>query len=558
MPPSPYSLRVETRLVDIGVVVRDPGGRAVAGLKQTDFQVWDDGRPRTITSFTVDTARAPQLAASRQPGVAAPPDLAADQRRPASGAKPPRYVLLFFDDANTSLGDLTHAQTAARRFVREGLAAGDLVAIMTSSGAHALEFTAGREQMVEAIGRLKAHPRIAEGGIAVCPRIPPYQAFLIAAKNDGMALKAAVDEAYACLGLDPPPTLQTRGVSSSPLMQTIKGQAEQTWDRVRTISETTLDELEAGVDYLATKPGSRMVVLVSSGFLAGTTERHQDLVVDHALRAGIVINALDAKGVYAEAPTLPPGELPASTMLKVPPTTFLFQIASVSGQIGELGLPLGNFAASTGGLYFRNNNDLDLAFREIGVEPEVTYHLGFSPDEVPADGKYHKLKVKVSGAKSDVIQARPGYFAPERAARTETKSAAESNRARLDHAVMGQDVRNELTAAVSWKPGPPLTITANVDVTALRFVEKDSRRFQHLTFVAALLDEQGNLVVAKEGSMDLALTEETYRKLMLTGLNAATTLQAPPGTYRLREVIQDALDGHIATANERIQVFASR
>jgi VWFA-related protein len=77
---------------------------------------------------------------------------------------------------------------------------------------------------------------------------------------------------------------------------------------------------------------------------------------------------------------------------------------------------MATFAASTGGLFFHNNNDLDLAFRQIGVEPDVTYHLGFSPEDVAADGKYHKLKVRLAVANPGVVQARPGYFAPERAA----------------------------------------------------------------------------------------------------------------------------------------------
>ena len=64
--PSPYALRIETRLVDVGVVVRDAQGRAVAGLKQGDFQVLDDGKERAITSFMVDVARARGKAAAAE------------------------------------------------------------------------------------------------------------------------------------------------------------------------------------------------------------------------------------------------------------------------------------------------------------------------------------------------------------------------------------------------------------------------------------------------------------------------------------------------------------
>ncbi len=550
VPPSPYALRVETGLVDVGVVVRDAQGRAAAGLKQSDFQVLDEGKERAITSFMVDTLRSGGKAVAVEK---AAPEKPAAGSEASSGvantaARPPRFVVLFFDDADTNTGDLTHAQIAARRFVKEALSPGDRVAIITSSSAQSLEFTTDVAKMVETIGRLKAHLRIPESGLAACPRITPYQAFLISAKMDGMALKAAVDEAYACADLDAPPTLQTRGMQMNPMVQTIKGQADQTWDRVRIVSESTLDSLDAAVEHLVKMPGTRMLVLVSSGFLAGTMERHQDLVVDHALRAGVVINALDAKGLYSEPPTLPLGELPVLPAAKMPASTFVFARASLSGQLAELADPMATFASSTGGLFFHNNNDLDLAFRQIGLEPEVTYHLGFSPGDVATDGKYHKLKVRLVTPNSGVVQARPGYFAPERGAAAEKKAPAEDTRTKLDRAVMSEEILGGFGVAVSVQAGPPVSVTANVDVTKLRFAAQDGRRVQHLTFVAALVDAQGNVAAAKEGAMELAPTDATFARLALTGLNAKLTLEAPPGAYRLREVVQEGLDGGMASA----------
>jgi VWFA-related protein len=552
--PSPYSLRIETRLVDVGVVVRDPRGRAVPGLKQGDFQVLDDGKERAITSFLVDTVRArPQKAANSSAPTPQPSATAT-----GSAPRPPRFVVLFFDDAGTNGGDLTRAQIAARRFVKEALNPGDRVAIMTSSSAQTLDFTTDLAKLIESIGRVKAHLRVPDGGLAACPRITPYQAYLISAKLDPMALKAAVDEVYSCNDQSPPPTLHSRGMQTNPVIQTVKGQADQTWDRVRIISESTLDALDFGVEYLGKMPGMRVMVLVSSGILAGTMERHQDLVVDHALRAGVVINSLDAKGLYSEAPVRPLGELPTMTQAAMLETTILFEHGSVGSRLDELGLPLAYFAAGTGGLFFHNNNDLDLAFHQIGVEPEVTYHLGFSPNDVAADGKYHKLKVRLATPHSNLVQARPGYFAPEHAGAPAKKSPADDRRAQLDRAVMSQEILSGFPAAIHVKSGSPITVTANVDVTQLRFLPQDGRRAQKLTFVAALLDAQGNLAAAKEGAMELALTDATFAKMALTGLNANLSLDAPPGAYRLREVIQEGVDGRIATTLQTVQIPAPR
>jgi len=284
--------------------------------------------------------------------------------------------------------------------------------------------------------------------------------------------------------MDQPSHVSRIPTQTNPVIQTVKGQAEQTWERVRMVSESALDAVDAAVEHLAKAPGSRMLVLVSSGFPAGTMERQQERVVDRALRAGVVIDSLDAKGLYSEAPVRPFGEPP--TMTKMPVSTFVFETSSVGSRLEELAAPMARFAGSTGGLFFRNNNDLDLAFRQIGVEPEVTYHLGFSPEDLAADGKYHQLKVRMVTPNTGMVQARPGYFAPERASPPEKKAPAEDTRTKMDRAVMSEEVLSGFPLAVSVKAGPPVSVTANVDVTRLRFLEQDGRRVQRLTFVAAL------------------------------------------------------------------------
>jgi VWFA-related protein len=556
---------VETRLVDVGVVVRDAHGRAVPGLKKDDFQVLDDGKPRAITSFVtslvVDTVSLRGKAvAPENPASAAQDSSSAAAGAVAGGAatRPPRFLLLFFDDASTTSGDLMHARIAARRFVKEALNPGDRVAIETSSSSQTLEFTTDTARILDTIGRLTPHQTVPEGGLTACPRITPYQAYLIAAKFDITAQWAAIDEAYACADQDPPRhTSSPSGRNFDPTVQAVKGQADQTWERVRIVSESTLDAVGVAVEYLAKMPGRRVLVLVSSGFLAGTMEEHQEQVVDRALRGGVVINSLDAKGLYSEPPARPSGDLPTMQMARMSPTTFVFEIASLNGRLGELAEPMARFAASTGGLFFHNNNDLDLAFRQVGVEPEVTYHLGFLPQDVAADGKYHKLKVRLAPANAGVVQARPGYFAPAASA-PDKKDQPDDARARLDRAVASQEIVGDFPAAVSAKVGPPVAVTANVDIAGLRFLEKDGRRMQRLTFVAALLDSEGHVVAAKEAAMELALTDATFARLSLGGLNAVLTLEAPPGAYRLREVIQEGLDGRIAATLQPLQIPAPR
>jgi hypothetical protein len=62
------------------------------------------------------------------------------------------------------------------------------------------------------------------------------------------------------------------------------------------------------------------------------------------------------------------------------------------------------------------------------------------------------------------------------------------------------------------------------------------------------------MVAAKEGFMDLALKQETYNRLVKTGLNAELSFQMAPGVYGLREVVQESVNGNISSATHSVDL----
>src|SRR5581483_2975989 len=53
---SDAEIRVEVNLVLVPGVVKDSNGNLVFGLKKEDFQLLDNGKPQTVSTFSVETA----------------------------------------------------------------------------------------------------------------------------------------------------------------------------------------------------------------------------------------------------------------------------------------------------------------------------------------------------------------------------------------------------------------------------------------------------------------------------------------------------------------------
>lgn len=553
VPPAAPTVRVESKLVDVGVVVRDHYGRPVPGLTQNDFKIYDNGKERAITAFSMDTSRAAAAAAipAQREGKPAASITAAPANE--TPAKPTRYLALVFDDVNIKDSDLMHVRAAARHFVQEALQPQDRVAIFTTSRGKVLDFTSDAPKMLEVIEKLASHLRMSENGLMPCPRITPYQAYLIV-NQDPDALTAAVDEARNCTG---GPGGTTGNPFNDPMIRTVRVQAEQTWDQARAISQSTLDAIERVVGQLAEMPGNRVLLLASSGFLAETLEYEQNRIIDETLRAGIVVNALDAKGLFGESAIRTFDQ--TKDLVGLPTRSILFEAARLGQQLQTVLAPIAYLAQSTGGLFFHDSNDLTLGFEELGAAPEVSYRLAFRPDDV-ADKRYHKLKVKIAGKKPYLVQSRPGYVAAALAASPQVEQASSAPQRRLDRELMGSDTLADVPAGVTAQPGtsktgqPLLWLLVHIDLKRLSFSRQNDRQEQRITFLTGLLDEKGNLVAAKESRMDLDLSEPTFERLSASGINAKLSLEAPPGAYRLRSIVEEGLEGKMAASTQPVEI----
>jgi VWFA-related protein len=169
--------------------------------------------------------------------------------------------------------------------------------------------------------------------------------------------------------------------------------------RVAQTQTLQLELLKAVVKKMSNLPARRDIILVSSGFyIAPLRPTEESDTIEAAIRAKVSIDAID----IGEATDYTGG---AATS------------ASSSG--GGMARPYGNanpanpivlvdLAHGTGGTYV-TGNDFDVSFRKLST-PESHYVLGFVP-AAKADGRFHKLKVKLDDSRRLTVEARSQYYA---------------------------------------------------------------------------------------------------------------------------------------------------
>jgi VWFA-related protein len=494
-PPVGMTLRTEVRVVEVPVVVRDPFLHAVDGLTRDDFEIHDNGRRQTITSFSVEHFVPGSVAASGDT-TAAPPR--------------PRFLALVFDDVHLLPEPLPPLKEAAKKFVAASLAPGDRAAVVRTSRSEKVDFISDAGALAAQIDRISPALVDASDDRDRCPHITPVEAYQLTNDLDpgGQVLHAKMAECIPCFHYRPCTDRE------------VLGRAQSMWARVRQNTSNALGVVESLVDGMAHLPGQRIIILTSGGFLTGTLEKEVERLMEKARHAEVMINGLDARGLYLNA------------------------------SAGMAYDGVGIVASGTGGTFFHNNNNMELGFRELGMRPETSYLLGFAPSE-GADGKFHQLKVQLAARKDYSVEARLGYTA---AASVDTGSTTMS---KLDRAVLAPDALADLPATFTWEQwdGPPaITMIVHLDFQRLHFNVSGGRRTQKLAIVATLADSRGNFVSGKRSVLDLNLKDATFERFVATGFTTALTIKVPPGNYSVRAVAEDALDGKLAASGNSVVV----
>ena len=532
-----FKLRVN--LVQVKVVVRDNKGELVRDLTREDFQVYDQGKPQVISTFDVETAETRKKrieeAAKTQQG--------AEETDGDKVALPARFVALVFDDIHLQMQDAIFARNSAKKLV-ERMAPSDRIGIFGTSEQLKLEYTSDKEALLKTLEQVLPRPKMGKiNSVTNCPDVTHYMADQAINKSDPMVLPVVASETLQCMFQgNPQMAQQAQTIAQSALQQALMAGDED--------NEYGYRALEDVIRRLGTMPGERVMVLASPGFLLSMQFLDEMGIIDRANRAGIVINTVDARGLYT--PDLL-GDI-SQTNTDTPQTASLKAQFRTQEQI-ENAFVLADFANGTGGTFFQNSNDLETGLSRAGAAPEVSYVLGFSPQNQKMDGKYHTLKVTLTEKRKYNIQARRGYYAPKK-----VNDPTEQAKAEIQEAVFSQDEIQELPLDFqtqyfkTGEDGAHLSVVSRIDVKGIHFRKADGRNFDDLTVATVIFDENGNFVTGGEKILEMRLLDKTFDRLAHTGLVMKSSFELKPGKYMVRQVVRDSEGAQMAARNGAVVI----
>ena len=550
------AFRAGADLVIVDAVVVDRDGRPVADLTPRDFEVRDDGRPQTVSTFQVVTTASAADAAT-----------GTTSRYPYStnagvDARPTRAFVLFFDDIHLTQADGDRAKEALTRFLDREVQAGDLISLVAPGKAlrwHA-RMPSGRAELTRVIGGLR-------GLYAPDPsseQLSDYEAYRISAFQDEQVAQQ-VERRWQNLRVngrqpvtnDPGFRPENRGGMIGLIPPDIAIRANAVYQQAAARNSATLASLERTIEGLAAVRGRKAVLLMSPGFIDDQERADAKRTIEAARHANVAIYFVDARGLivgstYASAETSGRGLDPRDVGAALADITLTSEGATT-------------LSTQTGGFVIRNQNDLGRGLERIGAESRTYYLLGFQPDRTDSrPGAFHRLEVKV--ARPDVtIRARRGYYSGTPGAASGTTAGATPARFSdgVDAIDRAADSPYEIgaiplrVASYVFNDASPDTavvaLAVDADLRAFAFGRKGGRLTDVLDLRMLTTELTSTATERYERKVEMSFPETTqFGPSSWHPLSQEFHLK--PGRYQARVAVRDANSGRIGAVTHDFEV----
>lgn len=525
-------VKITTNLVQIDAVVTDRKGMHVTDLRPEEVEMLENGKPQKITDFSYIKMSRPAAAANK-PTENTGPSIPAPPKQPRR-EEVRRTIALVIDDLRMSFDSIRFTKQALKKFLDQHVQPNDLVAIIrTAGGTGALQqFTSDRNQLNTAVEKLKWVPRIG---------------------NSAQAFQRIEQE--------------TLDIGERNMLDNTNELDDLNQMRKDVFSIGTLGALNYVVQGLREMPGRKSVILFSDGLQlfnpsepAGSSRllNSLQLLLDQANRASVVINTMDVRGL-------------ATFGLTAVDNTWNMSWEAVEAKLSQRKenffdsqSGLNYLAERTGGIAFRNNNDLDAGVKRVMDDQSGYYLIGYRPDDATfasenGKTKFHRVALKVKRPGNYTVRTRTGFYGV-------TDDQLKASNATPQQQLMGallspfaaSGVQLRLTSLFSNEAtqGSMLRSFLHIKGRDLTFTkEPDGTHKAVFELVSVTFGEDGKLVDQFADQHTITLTEALHQKIMRYGFTFNTIVPIKKaGAYQLRTALRDVPSNRMGSATQFIEV----
>jgi VWFA-related protein len=561
---SPSRFRTGIDAVTVDVVVADRSGQPVPGLTRADFTVLEDGRPQTIAEFQAVELPAParertevrpqrgsdplvdQAPSGAMPRASMP--FPAVSSNAAPDRMPGRAFVIVFDDigltrqqadvARDALGDLIDASATSQD---------SFTLAVTSSGAwYHSRRVEERERLLSLLSRVQGK-YIPDTS---AERMTDYEALRIHQYQD-TTVAARVRRRYEysrVAGLEPPgrdrddmPRIGETPGNVGVVELYIESRAMGVYGLSAARTRTTLELLTRAVDALRPARGRKSVILLSKGFVYDTEISAFKAVSEAARRANVAIYFIDAQGLVASTPGATAAAIGPTDARDIGAATFDLTLDS-EGAV--------SVAEDSGGFAVRNTNDLSVGIRRIATESRIYYLIGYVPPGTRADGRFHRIEVRVKRP-GVTVRARKGYFAAEGKPGGDKPIGLDPDvRRALDAPREFNEVPMRATALVFDRASAnaaKVLLAAEVDIRAFALEPTAGRLTDVLEFAVVATHLDSSVVTRFDQTIDMNVRPETLQRFSRSWYSLSREFELAPGAYRARIVARDRNSGKLGS-----------
>jgi VWFA-related protein len=528
----PLTIRTNTRLVMVDVVVTDKKGQPVTGLKAEDFAIEENGKKQKIATFTPPGAdqTAPQPV---------PPGILTNKPEYRKPAGVPTVLLL--DAANSHFLDQAYGRNQMLKYVLEQSGSGVPMAVMTLGERLQLlqDFTSDPKILATAIRKLQPQEPILQPGAA-----PPASH---AAEVPIARAAAAPAPSTTSAG----PAAELVAISEAQISNFRSQAGAFALERRTSITIEALRDLSRA---LGGFPGRKNVVWLTAEFPFDLTpedtnisdaELMADLPSMANVRNNVIVNSAgnalaQQRGMFNQK--IREAEFAvASAGIAIYPVDMRGLMTSgidVTSSLEEL-------ARQTGGKAYVNQNEIKNGIALAASDEKASYSLAYYPENKKWDGEFRTIKVKLDQGDREV-RYRKGYFAFDLTQvknphfESDVAQTLELNAPATQISFMAQAKRSD--------PGRARVVFL-VDAHTVSVEDSGGSKRLNVALYAALYDSKGKNLGTHSTKVDRAFDAATYQQILDKGMMVPIDVDLPAGANQVRLAVLDNKTGFIGTVS---------